>query len=124
MPLKAWTRCGEEFLAARPSLRLAELDEVPVRVAEEAPDLRPVVDWRGQEDRPATRQCRGGVPAVRDTAGHRVADSVAFWGAKVSAGLSGVGSPPVTRRSQVPATDMTTLVPPYSGRTLAPSTSR
>jgi hypothetical protein len=57
---------------------LAELDEVPVRVAEEALDLRPDVDWGGQEDR-LRLDSVACLPAVCHTRGHRVADSVAFW---------------------------------------------
>src|SRR5215472_3956860 len=43
-------------------------------------------------------------------------------GAKVRSGLSGVGPPPLTSSSHVPASRSTTLVPPYSRYSSAPST--
>ena len=44
-------------------------------------------------------------------------------GANVMLGLSAVGSPPVTSSSHAPAKRSTTLVPPYSRDSSAPSTS-
>lgn len=43
-------------------------------------------------------------------------------GAKTTVGLSAVGPPPLTRSSQVSAKRSTTLVPPYSRYSSAPST--
>jgi hypothetical protein len=62
---------------------LADLEEVAVRIAEEAADLSTPVDRRRQEDS-TTRLER------------------LIGGAKVTVGLSLVGPPPLTRSSQLP----------------------
>src|ERR1700758_1203143 len=49
--------------------------------------------------------------------------STSAGGAKTPVGLSAVGAPPLTSSSHVPAKRSTTLVPPYSRYSSAPSTS-
>ena len=95
---------------ARHLTRLAQFDQVAVGVSQKAPNLSTPVIGRSEKLSASLLQGFVGDVAVLDPERHGVAHPVWFaGGAKVTSGLSGVGPPPVTSRTQDPPKRSTTL---------------
>ena len=94
---------------------LAEFDKVAIGISQEAADLPAPVMRRGEKGRASCPQRLVGRLAVSDPQRERVTDLIRVRGRREdNPWLAGVGPPPLTSSSQVPAKRSTTLVPPYS----------
>ena len=104
--------------------RLADLYQVAIWVSQEAANLGAPVMRRGEERGAPGPQRLIGCLAVSHTQRHRVTDPIGVSGRLEDHGglVGGRAAPPLTSKSQVPANRSTTLVPPYSRYSSAPST--